>query len=165
MGETTQPPIAVPTPARRRLDLASLDDVLGDIRKLHEGGYTKAGQWNLAQICLHCAKPMDMCIDGFSFKANFVVRLAVKILIKKSFFRDRKIQPGLKAPAGFVIEPDADEASAIGNMETAIKRFQDHKQASRGWRPHPVFGTFSADQWEQFHIIHCMHHLSFLVDQ
>jgi hypothetical protein len=146
---------------RRELELNDLDGVLGELDRLQQRGYDEAGQWDLAQVCWHCALPLGEALDGFSFKPPLFVRLMVKVMgVKDKLFRTRKIKPGFKAPGPFVPPSDLDEQEQVAKLCQAIERFKAHNGA---FLIHPVFGEFSAERWHQFVTIHTMHHLAFLL--
>lgn len=144
---------------RRDIDLKDLDAALEEAKRLHASGYEKVGEWDLSQICEHITMPINMAIDGSPFKANFLMRTMAILLMKKKFFRDRKIKPGLKAP-GNAVFATSDEATALANLEKAIERFKAHDGPMQ---MHPFFGNLSKELWHDFNTIHCSHHLAFLV--
>jgi hypothetical protein len=72
-------------------------------------------------------------------------------------------------PAGFkvpkviaVLLPAGDDAIAgLAAMERAVARLrQTHVRA-----PHPLFGSLSAEEWDQLHMRHSEMHLSFIVPE
>ena len=53
-------------------------------------------------------------------------------------------------------------AEEIDASTVSISRFRKHLESGGNFKSHPIFGRLTRDQWDQFHTIHCMHHLSFL---
>ena len=41
-----------------------------------------------------------------------------------------------------------------------IQRFQQHQGSLH---PSPLFGPLTRQQWDDLHVIHCSHHLGFLI--
>lgn len=145
---------------RRKLDLRDLDAVLADVRQLASDGYERVGDWTLGQICEHCARPMDSCIDGFPVQLNVFIRVVGRWLIKPRMFKSRSIPAGLKAPGVFTEDlGSVDDAAGVLRLEQAVGRLQAHDGP---WQPSPVVGPLDKSGWLEFHTIHCMHHLSFL---
>jgi len=144
---------------RRELDLRDFDALIAELDRLLASGYDRTGQWDLAAICRHLNIAMTMTMDGFKFKAPLVFRI-LGPMVRGSFFRTRKIKPGLKAPSGTLFESAGDDAAAVAQFKATIERF-------RGFGPinvaHPFMGQLTTDQWHDFHLIHASHHLSFLV--
>ncbi len=144
---------------KRELDLKDLDGVREEVQRLHTDGYEKTGAWDLSQICEHIAIPLRMAVDGSPFKANLFMRVMAQLFMKKKFFRERKIKPGLSAPNGTAFE-SSDEAAAVAKLNDAIQYFTNH---TGPMADHPFFGKLSKEQWHDFNTIHCSHHLAFLV--
>lgn len=145
---------------RRSLDLPDMKALVADARMLHERGYEKAGNWDLAQACNHIAIPMERCIDGFDFNASWPMRLMANLFMKKAMFRKRSIKPGYKAPPSTLSEAGGDEAAAVERLGVAVERVLNH---TGPFKPHPFLGPISVDEWHEFLTIHGMHHLNFLV--
>lgn len=145
---------------RRDLDFSDFDRLVADVKHLHEGGYHQAGRWDLAQVCGHLTISMKQSLDGFTFKAPWLVRKLIIPFIRRGLFRSRKIKPGIKAPGGFVVDPGTDETQAVDRFLQMIDRVKGHRG---DFQIHPVFEKMSHEQWHQFHLIHAAHHLSFLV--
>ena len=124
------------------------------------------GTWDLAQVCGHCAHGIHGAIDGFKSTPPFFVRLMVRLTgMKKKIYRTRTLNPGLPAPADSVPAPGATgdrdaQAKAVQEFATAVDRLKNHAGALQ---IHPVFGRISREEWLEFHTIHAMHHLTFLV--
>ncbi len=50
---------------RRELHLACLDDAIGECERLLESGYSKSGNWSLAQICCHLRLSIECNMTGY----------------------------------------------------------------------------------------------------
>ena len=147
---------------RRELDLPDLDAVVAEAERLLHSGYDKAGTWDLSQVCLHVAQPINQTIDGFTMTMPVPLRILMKIIgpfVKRSVYKTRRMRAGLRAPEGTVANP-CDEAEAVAELVTAANRLTRHKGP---WRKHPLFGKLTAEEWRDFHVIHASHHLSFLI--
>ncbi len=143
---------------RRELDLRTYDDLIADVKHLHEAGYDRIGKWDLASTCEHLHKSMHHGLHGFDFKAPFFFKL-MRPFIKKQLFGTRKIKEGYKAPAGFVFEPGGDEAKAVEELCAISEQYKTATQ----FATHPLFGDMPPSMWQDFHCIHASHHLSFLL--
>ncbi|MCC7145274.1 MAG: DUF1569 domain-containing protein [Phycisphaeraceae bacterium] len=150
-------------PRRQPFDLPNLDAVLAEVQRLHQRGYDKAGQWDLTQICRHCAQPMHGSIDGIKLPVPWFIRLIGPRLIKPRLFRTRRIKAGIPIPQQFIPAPGtgpADEQAAITELRAAIERLKNHSGA---FQPSPFLGPLTRQEVLDFHTIHGAHHLSFLV--
>jgi len=144
---------------RRELDLKTLDEVVAEVRRLNEGGYTKGGEWDLSQVCLHLSSSINQTIDGFMFKVPLTIRIVARLFVKRSVLQTRKIRPGNPIPPEQVPGP-SDEYSAVAILATTVDRYKAHRG---GLHKHPVFGRLTHGEWREIHIIHGSHHLSFLL--
>lgn len=152
-------------PERRTLDFRDLDAVLRDLDLL-ASGYDRAGNWNLAQVCGHLAEWMRFPIDGFPRPALpirmilWFMRITVgkrmlnEILAKRSMPRGR---PTLRET---VPASTGNDAAAIEQLRQVIARFRAH---TGPFQPSPAFGDMDRETCTQLQLIHCSHHLSFLV--
>ena len=152
---------------RRELFCESLDEVAAEARRLLASGYEPAGKWNLGQACGHCSTWIKYPIDGFP-KFNFFVA-GVFWMMKQSFGKRafKKMLAAKSMPAGnptiknTIPAPDFEsDAKAVDELCETIERFKAHDGP---WHASPLFGEMTADQCRQLQLIHCSHHLSFLV--
>ena len=152
---------------RRQLFCETLDEVGAEAKRLLEQGYQPVGKWNLAQVCGHCNTWMKYPIDGFP-KFNVFVR-GVFWMMKVSFGKRafKKMLESKQMPAGnptlknTIPNPDFEsDEKAVHELCETIERFKAHDGP---WHPSPLFGDLSAEECEQLQLIHCSHHLSFLV--
>ena len=130
-----------------------------DVQHLHEAGYDKVGEWDLAQICRHLTITMDRSLNGFPFKGPWLVRKLIIPFFKKKFFQSRSIKPGLKAPPDMMMEPGQDEVEAVEQFKTMIDRVDQFRGP---FQMHPFFDQLTNEEWRQFHLIHASHHFSFI---
>jgi hypothetical protein len=101
-------------------------------------------------------------LDGSSVKIPWVLRKVVAPIVYHLGRRiaKGKMKAGISSAPEYIPSPTVDEAEAIQHLEQAIARFENHQG---DFREHPFFGRFSAEQWREYQLIHCAHHLSFLV--
>lgn len=152
------------TTTRRDLSWTCLDAVVADAKSLHEDGYSQVGKWDLTQTCLHLSKTMRSSVQGFDGRLPWILRLVVQLIgVKRRAYRTRRLRTGLPAPKDFIYPSDGGDPQkqqqAIARLIEAIEIFQ---QGRGRYTSHPAFGRISDDEWYQFHVIHAMHHLSFL---
>lgn len=149
--------------SRRQLDWRTLDDVVADVRTLHDHGCERSGNWDLTQTLQHLTRALIGSIqgeiNGNQFRAPAPVRAMIRITrIKQRVFRTRKLASGVPAPK-FMTEPDldpCDQAQAVQRFADAVTRYRDH---TGPLAMHPIFGDLTRDEWDEFHVIHAMHHL------
>ena len=151
---------------RRQLKLPNLDASVQDAEMLLAKGYEKAGNWDLAQCCQHLAEWMRYPVEGFP-KAPLPVRgmlwMARKTVGPKklqAYIKDGSFPPGKPTDPRTVLAAGGDPKVAIENLKRSVERLKAHTGAII---PSPFFGPMSKDECVGLQVIHCAHHLSFLV--
>ena len=62
---------------RRKVRLASYDDLLDEAEKLLAADVRTLGNWTVGQTLAHLAEVMHMSVDGAPYRASFLQRLTV----------------------------------------------------------------------------------------
>jgi hypothetical protein len=152
--------------ARRELKFDSLDDVVRDAEHLLAVGYDKAGNWSLAQCCGHLANWFRYQTDGFPpaplllRPVFWVIRNTVGKSMARKMLAGGTMKPGMPTIPQSVVQPGGDDAAAVAELRETIRRWRDY---AGPLHPSPLFGGNSKDNWLKGHLIHCAHHLSFLI--
>jgi hypothetical protein len=152
--------------SRRALNFVDLDEVVADAAMLHRGGYEKVGTWDLAQIAGHLAEWLRFPLEGFP-EAPLPTRLMLGAMRRtvgrralRAILASRSMPGGRPTLRETIPAPGGDEARAIERLREAVARFQAHEGP---YHPSPLFGELDRVQATQLQLIHCAHHLSFLV--
>lgn len=151
---------------RRTLKFDSLDEVVRDAEHLLAAGCEPTGKWDLAQVCNHLAAWFRYQMDGFPpaplpLRVMFwMMRNTVGKKLGRKMFEGGEMKPGLPTAPASVYEPGTDPAKAVAELRDTVARWQAHPEPLR---PSPVFGPMTKDQYRKGHLIHCAHHLSYLV--
>ena len=147
-------------PERRELQLADLDAVLNECRRLLETGYQRHGNWSLGQICNHLRLTIDANVQGYP-TWMMLIGLPLRPLLRRWFLPKlmQGISPvGIRTAGRFVPAQDLSDAEEINLLETSIRQFRN----AESLHGHPGFGQMSKEDFEQFHLVHAVHHLRFL---
>jgi hypothetical protein len=151
---------------RRRLDFQDFDAVIRDAEALAAGGYDRAGQWDLAQVCGHLAEWLRFPLDGFP-SPPLPIRLMLWALRNtvgrrklRTILESRAMKSGAPTLPGTVPAPGGDEAAAVERLRQAVARFRAH---AGPFHPSPLFGDMDRETATQLQLIHCAHHLSVLI--
>lgn len=151
---------------RRKVAFASFDEVVRDAENLLAKGCEKAGNWDLAQVCFHLAEWLRYPLDGFP---------KPPLLMRPLFWVARHtVAPGAlrkaldkgELPAGAptlkpsVAPPGGDAAAEVARLKAAVERF---RAFAGPFHPSPLLGVLNADEGRRLQLVHCAHHLSFLV--
>ena len=153
-------------PQRRSLAFHSFDEVLADLDQLESRGYDQLGKWNLGQVCRHLNDWMRFPMDGFP-KQILPIRVMLylmKIMFGKSQFQ--KILHSGSMKAGMPTMPETvhpttpSDGEAVANFRQTVCRMRDYRGAIH---PSPLFGDMDLASAQRLQLIHCSHHLSFLI--
>jgi hypothetical protein len=153
-------------PARRELRFDTLDEVVRDAENLLAKGYDKTGNWDLAQVCGHLAEWVRYPLDGFpkapllARPVFWLVRHTVGKRMGRAMLAGGKMKTGIPTAPQSVPAPGGDDAAGVGRLRESIARWKAHAGPLHA---SPLFGGLTREQWEKGHLIHCAHHLSFLV--
>ena len=150
--------------ARRKLTFSTLDDVSRDAEMLLEKGYDKAGNWDLSQVCGHITDWMTFPITGFP-KPPLPIRIMLGLVrntLGKGMFRKYLANgmPAGKPTMPQSVHPPGDEKAAVAKLVAAVEQF---KAYTGPIHPSPLFGAMTKAEAVQLQMVHCAHHLSFLV--
>jgi len=145
---------------RRPLDFQDLGQVIGDVQDLRRRGYTRAGNWTLAQVADHLAIFFRGSLEGFSRRMPWIVRALVGKPILGLILRKRRMRAGVQVPQVFLPGDPRDDEVAVEQLVGLIERFRNH---TGPLQPSPLFCHLTRQQWTDLHLIHAAHHLSFLL--
>jgi len=151
---------------RRELDWTDFADVMTDVSRLQREGYTAVGKWDLPQICEHLSDWMTYPLDGFPTQAGLVAWIlpVVRFGLGKRMLRGILTSGTMSAgsptlPESIHVRPSISQPSV-----ERLGRSVDRLIRSNGpYHPSPLFGDMTRDELLRLHMIHCRHHLSFLV--
>ncbi len=151
---------------RRQLRFDTLADAVRDAETLLANGYDKAGKWSLGQCCGHLANWLTYPLDGFP-KIPLVLRPVMWVMRKtigrpkyERYVREQTFPTGAPTVPQSVPAPDANDAEAVAKLKAAVERYEAHAGPIR---PSPLFGPLTKDEARKMQLVHCAHHLSFLV--
>jgi hypothetical protein len=146
------------TEGRRTLRYASFDEIMPDVERLLRG-HTTVGNWSLAQICRHLATVLRRVVD-LPASTPHDPSLRVSEEEKQKVFDTGTIPEGLPGPPEVIPAETLGEQGEAEGLRAAIAYYR----ASPGpVVPHRFFGPLTRDEWDRLQLIHCAHHLSFVV--
>jgi hypothetical protein len=147
---------------RRKVNYASLDELLAEAERFKSGSVKTLGNWSPGMIYKHLATAFNGSIDGlpdaFPWHIRLVGRLFKKRLIAGS------MPAGIKLPDRFAkaVLPEAtpDEVG-LAELRKAVARLKKEPQRAK----HPVFGDLTREEWDRVHLMHSNLHMSYLLPQ
>lgn len=152
--------------AKRELEFQNLDEAVLEAERLQRLGYDRAGNWDLAQVCGHLADWMSFPLDGFPptpllFRPVFwMLRKTVGPAQLRKVRNARSVPRGVPTIPQTVPAPGRDEAPDVERLRRMVARFQAHDGPIQ---PSPLFGPMDRETATRLQLLHCAHHLGFLI--
>ncbi|WP_027078331.1 DUF1569 domain-containing protein [Maribacter antarcticus] len=132
-------------------------EIKSRLGQLSENSQRKWGKMTVGQMAWHCQYPLKLAIRNKenTSKGNWFITTFFKKLLynDKPWRKNLPTAPQLKAK----------EAKDFNEEITILKELADEFNmlyARDIWYPHPVFGTFTKEQWGQLQYKHLDHHLT-----
>ena len=144
----------------RNLELNDYSAVRAELDRLHRGGYDKVGNWDLAQVCDHLSFFVDQSLDGATFRVPWLIKVLFGRLVLRRILKTRRMRAGITTPQDPLPAPGGDEAAAIARLKAALARLEAYPGELH---PSPFFGYLTPQEWRELHLIHCNHHLAYLI--
>ena len=145
---------------RRKLDYASLEEVLADADRLSSGPVKLLGNWSAGQVFSHLARTYNGSIDGFTMTFPWPLRVMAGLF--KNNLLNGPMPAGLKLPSAGVkdLMPDATSTEkGLGDLHAAVACLERESHRAK----HPMLGDLSKEEWNKIHLKHASLHMSFLV--
>ena len=114
------------------------------------------GKMNVAQMLHHCQKPFEIAVHekDFGLKPNILI----KLFFKKSLYNDSPFRKNLPTVKSFKIVDERDFNTEKKELKELVNAFYTLRE-KENWKPHPVFGSFTTEQWGKLQYKHLDHHL------
>lgn len=152
---------------RRALRFDSIEEVSGEAESLLRHGYTRGGNWRLSQVALHLRDWLRYPIHGYP-KTPLLLRPILWTIrvtmggrsLRKIIENGRMQQGGPTLPQTVHDAVAGDESGAVNELGQAVNEWKNHRGPIH---PSPIFGAWDYETATKLQLIHCAHHLSFLI--
>src|SRR5262245_17025732 len=111
---------------QRQLEFKSFADVRTELDHLHKGGCEKLGQWDLAQVCDHLSYFIRGSLEGFTFRAPWLLKFLFGKMVLKRILSQRRMKTGGFTPQNPLPSPGGDEAAAVARLKELLDSFEAH---------------------------------------
>jgi uncharacterized protein DUF1569 len=145
---------------QRPLHFTDFAQVQAEVVQLHRGGYERLGKWDLGQICDHLSYFILGSLDGYSFRVPWLFKALFGRLALRRILAQQRMKAGVPTPQKPLPAPGGDEQAAVQRLKQVLGRLDAHQGELH---PSPFFGYLTPHEWRTLHLIHCAHHLGFLV--
>jgi hypothetical protein len=103
---------------------------------------------------------MQGSLDGHPYRVPWLLKVLFGRMVLKRILKQRRMKPGVPTPQKPLPAAGGDEIAALERFGQVIKRLETH---TGEFHDSPFFGHLTPEQWRELHLIHCGHHLGFLV--
>ncbi len=129
-----------------------------EVDRLLGGEYALVGNWSLGQICNHLTDSITFSVEGYPALAPWILRRTIGPVIFRRILRKGTFPSGLTLPKKYQPKPGLDARAEAEALRAALQYYAGYTGPVK---EHPLAGRITRSQWDQFHNIHCAHHLSF----
>ncbi|QDU89133.1 hypothetical protein Pla175_25200 [Pirellulimonas nuda] len=146
---------------RRKLIYDSLQEAVLEAETLLSSGYTRSGNWSLAQVCRHLRLTIESNVRGYPgwmTILGYPLRPVLRAFLLPRLL-DGRSPSGVRTAKIFVPPDDLVDADEVLRFERCVAEFEN---SDAQLHSHPGFGAMSKAEFSKFHAAHAGHHLSFL---
>lgn len=139
-------------------DKESYDEVARRINSLTPAAQRQWGKMDVAQMLAHCKVAFGVPLSEKKMPRS-ILGLLVGWMFKSKLYNDSPWKKNLPTAPHFIIKGDRDFEKEKQELFGLINQFYNGGPANVGKFPHPMFGTYTSEQWGQSMYKHLDHHL------
>ena len=116
------------------------------------------GKMEVAQMLAHCKEAFKVPLSDKKMPRMFI-GLLLGWAFKKKLYNDEPWKRNLPTAPNFIIKDERDFEKEKQGLTGLINQFHNGGPDNVGRFPHPMFGTFTKEQWGKSMYKHLDHHL------
>lgn len=116
------------------------------------------GKMNPAQMLAHCKEAFKVPLSDKKMPRMFL-GLLIGWMVKPKLYNESPWKQNLPTAPNFIIKDDRDFEKEKQELIGMINQFHNGGPENVGRFPHPMFGTFTKEQWGKSMYKHLDHHL------
>ena len=144
---------------RRELEFDDFDGVIADVEALQQSGYERMGEVGLGRTCEILSAAIEQSFRGAGTKDLWIQRLVARYCLRRALKQRRMPDCFHLAQELEPHRADEEYPDAVEKYKTTVRRLQSTYE----YPPHPTYGKLASDVWEQMHLVHAAHRLSYLL--
>lgn len=120
-----------------------------------------AGQWgkmNVSQMLAHCKEAFKVPLSNKKMPRS-ILGLLVGWMIKRKLYNEEPWKKNLPTAPNFIIKDSREFEKEKKELMELIDLFHNGGPGKVGKFPHPMFGTYTSEQWGKSMYKHLDHHL------
>ena len=139
-------------------DKDSYDEIARRINALTPGTQRQWGKMNVAQMLAHCKAAFSVPLSNKKMPRS-ILGLLVGWMIKSKLHNEEPWKRNLPTAPNFKITGERDFEKEKQELIGLINQFYHGGPGNVGKFPHPMFGTYTSEQWGKAMYKHLDHHL------
>lgn len=138
-------------------DKENFDEINRRLNTLTPSSPRQWGKMDVAQMLAHCKAAFRVPLSEQPMKRS-MLGLLVGWMIKQKLYNDDPWKKNLPTAPEFRITDQKDFEKERTELAMLINTFYQRGKGNVGKYPHPMFGSFTQDQWGQAMYKHLDHH-------
>ena len=138
-------------------DKENFDEINRRLNTLTPSSPRQWGKMDVAQMLAHCKVAFRVPLSEHPMKRS-MLGLLVGWMIKQKLYNDDPWKKNLPTAPEFRITDQKDFEKERTELAMLINTFYQRVKGNVGKYPHPMFGSFTQDQWGQAMYKHLDHH-------
>jgi Protein of unknown function (DUF1569) len=138
-------------------DAGVYNEITERINKLTPQSQRQWGKMNVAQMLAHCKEAFKVPLSDKKMPRMFL-GLLVGWMIKAKLYNDSPWKRNLPTAPNFIIKDERDFEKEKKELTSLINQFYTGGPGNVGRFPHPMFGSFTTEQWGKSMYKHLDHH-------
>lgn len=134
------------------------DEITNRINALTPETPNQWGKMNVAQMLAHCKEAFTVPLSEKKLPRMFL-GLLIGWAFKKKLYNDDPWKKNLPTAPNFIIKGERNFDTEKKDLTDMINRFYEGGPGKVGRHPHPMFGSYTSDQWGKSMYKHLDHHL------
>ena len=139
-------------------DKDTYTEIIQRINTLTPQSQRQWGKMNVDQMLAHCKEAFKVPLSDKKMPRMFM-GLLIGWMIKPKLYNEYPWKKNLPTAPNFIIKDDRDFEKEKLELSDMINQFYNGGPDNVGRYPHPMFGTFTTDQWGKAMYKHLNHHL------
>ncbi len=139
-------------------DQTTYNSIVERINKLTPASQRLWGKMNVSQMLAHCKAAFGVPLSEKPMKRS-MLGLMLGWAFKSKLYNESPWKQNLPTAPSFIIKDEREFEKEKQELTNLINRFYTKGHGNVGKFPHPMFGSFTQDQWGQAMYKHLDHHL------
>lgn len=134
------------------------DEITRRMDALHADSQRQWGKMNVAQMPAHCKEAFRVPLSETKMPRS-IMGLLLGWAFKSKLYNDDPWKKNLPTAPNFIIKDERTFEKEKEELAGMISQFYNGGADKVGKFPHPMFGSFTSDQWGKAMYKHLDHHL------